>query len=188
MSELSKLSPSFRDFLIEAKQHGYGSPDAQQTRTETGSQRIVYQKGPYIYLDSFVGGEPFGGYEHVSVKLGYTYTPIWAMAYYETHKDPELADEELGKVLSTVLAQPDPSLPIRGPNHWKQGKYEYALYTEDYGALEKFTAEEWIAKQVSARQKKVIYTARFIGGLVNLDASSQVIKPNWLEGELTNGG
>ena len=74
--QLPKLSQEFHDFLAEAKQHGYGSPDAQQVVTDSGARQISYQRDPYLYLDNFVGGNPYSGYEHVSVKTGYTFIPV----------------------------------------------------------------------------------------------------------------
>ena len=101
------------------------------------------------------------------------------MSYYETHKSPEITDKELAKVLGQVLSQPKAPFPIRGPGHWEEGNYEYELSSE--GELEKFEAEEWIVRRESSRRKKVIYTAKFMGGLVNLGATTGIIKPTWLE-------
>ena len=144
---MSKLSQEFIDFLVEAKKHGYGTPDAQQRATDSGAREIAYSRDPFLYIDNFVGGNPYGGYEHVAIKTGYVFVPVWTMSYYETYKEPKTSDNELTQVLGQVLTQPaETGLPIRGPQHWEQDQYEYVLSSE--GTLEKFEAEEWIAGHV----------------------------------------
>lgn len=171
-----KLNREFVDFLVEAKQHGYGSPDARRITTETGASEISYSREPYLYLDNFVGGNPYGGYEHVAVKIGYTYVPVWAMSYHETFKAAGITDKRLTEVLGQVLSKPDSELPVRGPQSWRGGAYKYKLNFGEDASLEKFEAEEVITSR-----SKIIYTAKFIGGVVNLEAVAGIVKPSWLE-------
>jgi hypothetical protein len=164
---IPKLNQDFRDFLIEAKQHGYGSSDAKQSTAKSGAKQIEYERGLFLYVDNYAGGNPYAGFEHVAANVDGVYLPIWGMSYYETHKHPDATDQELTDVLGQVLVQPDPRLPIRGPRRWENSGVTYTMTSDDN--LEKFEAEEWIAREIDERIKRVIYTAKFMGGLVNLD-------------------
>lgn len=181
MSEtLPKLSQDFRDFLIEAKsEHGYGQPKSKVQTNDSGGKRIRYKNVEFSYVDEFVGGSPFSGYETVSVRLSDRLHPVWSMAYFETFRSPEFSVEELSEVIGTVLTEPDPDLPIRGPKHWEVDDYRYKYQRVDRtGTLERFDVEEFIHKN-----GKRMYVARFIGGLVNRDVEVEASKPIWLADE-----
>ncbi len=154
-------SPEFTEFLIEAKQHGYGAEGNERTTTESGAYVGSYAAGPFRYVDNYVGGNPYAGFEHVSYDAGDGHKPVWAMSYYETQLD--MSGSELFAIMKKVLIQPDPDLPLRGPKEWQDGDVRYWTQPVSRGAeLEKFDVEEFIA--IGNRR---LYTARFMGGLVN---------------------
>src|SRR5678809_12871 len=77
------LSDEFREFIVDAKKHGYGSKNVRKLATPSGGTEIVYQKGDWLYTDTFIGGDPYGGFEHVSYKRqnGKNFwLPVWGMS------------------------------------------------------------------------------------------------------------
>lgn len=51
MSEqLPVLSQAAQAFIVEAKQHGYGTPGADVRPTESGAKEIHYRKDPFWYV------------------------------------------------------------------------------------------------------------------------------------------
>lgn len=175
---LPKLSPDFRDFLIEAKQHGYGSDIKTMPPTLEGEHGALYESGPYRYIDRWVGGNLYGGFEHVSAEIDGAHVPIWSMQYIETYLHG-MDEYELRQIIGKVLAQPDPNLPLRGPKSWQEAdtKYFYRPVSRDSN-LESFDVEEFIHQGT-----RRVYVARFMGGLVNRDNLETVPDKFWLESE-----
>jgi hypothetical protein len=153
------------DFLIEAKQRGYGSVDANPQIVLGGAKEIVFANSSLVYKDTWVGGSPYAGFEFVS-RLSQDPTctdcdPIWAMSY----RGGALNHGDLKKVntwLGWALPNPDVDLPIRGPLEGIVNEYgKYQLESE--GDLASFEAEERIYDD-----GRLIYVARFLGGVANL--------------------
>lgn len=168
------LSQDFRKFLVEAKQHGYGTPDANESTTGSGAKVITYARDQYMYVDNFVGGNPYGGYEHVSVLEAGEYLPIWDMGYRQTYKADSFSDNKLVETLGKVLAQPKPELPLRGPIHWEEGDLRYVVQAANRdSALEDFDIEEFI---YTGHRK--VYVARFMGGLINKSKIPELVFEN----------
>lgn len=159
------LSDEFRDFLIDAKQNGYGSDGVKKYSTPSGGHEILYQNGDWLYTDVFVGGDPFSGFEHVSYKRenGKEYwLPVWGMSYRGRVLDPEFSSR-ITPYLGKVLAEPEYEMPLRGPFSTKLGDNEYEF--EYDGTLEEFTASERFFLGDNN-----LYIAQFAGGLANMQA------------------
>lgn len=164
-AEIVRL-PEFKDFLIESKRHGYGTPHANVAVGKGGEKIITWKAGSFYYQDSFVGGNPYCGYEFVSVDDGNGYKPVWSMSYYEPFLQA-ITGKQLGSVLSKVLPQPDPELPVRGPKDWEEDGFVYALRPEgEVGSLARFSVVETLTTSDGRR----LYAARFMGGLIDSHA------------------
>jgi len=174
-----RLSEDFRDFLVEAKQHGYGNDITVPEETSSGSWRLTYSSGPWQYVDSWEGGSPMGGHEHVSYEVEGSYVPVWQMSYRETSENHDaISGEDLRSTLGKVLSQPDPDLPIRGPKFWQEAEIRYRLQPVHRNcAIEDFDAEEFIFNG----KGPAVYVARFMGGLVNRNVLLEASNPPWLE-------
>ena len=180
--EVPRLSEDFRDFLIEAKQHGYGMPDAQLVPEpeNSGAKVIVYERAPYLYVDNFVGGSPYLGYEHVSALVDGVYTPVWGMSYFERFRG-DITPQQLGGTLGKVLASPDTSFPIRGPFEWEEDDMHYRLQPfSGSEKLEAFEAKETISRINPLGNKQTLYVAEFAGKLVNRSVALEATNPTWL--------
>ncbi len=179
MVELPSLSDEFRGFLIEAKAHGYGSSSAERVTLASGAVEITYEDDNWLYTDSYVGGSPFAGYEHVSARHpaeARKWLPVWGMSYYGAILHKRLTGEKLGELLGQVLSTPDSNLPVRGPtkHFFGEGWGRYEL--RGAGSLERFEATETIGKGTNG----VLYRAHFIGGIIDHDSQLEQLKPTWL--------
>lgn len=177
-----ELSPMFREFLVEAKLNGYGSEDVVKTRLESGANEIVFEQDDWRYTDNYIGGNPYAGYESVAVKQAdELWLPVWGMAYKSKPLDPELDGATLGGLLGEFLSQPDPTLPIRGPlNAWDKSKsYRYRLTHSFSSNLEDFEAGEQITRR-QGESDRILYSARFLGGLANSDNTNSRSNKPWL--------
>lgn len=164
----------FRDFLIEAKQHGYGTPDANVVTARGGAKELWYgDADPFLYVDHFVGGNPYGGHEIVSYSLDGTQSPlsakpIWNMSYYETEFDPKyITGDQIRAILGKILPKPDIGLPVRGSSSTTfdfsgTGLVQYEFKPEKGSSLSRFRAEETV--RLNGQR---VYAARFIGGLIS---------------------
>ncbi len=185
--ETPKLSEDFSDFLIKAKQHGYGSGDVQKVEMDNGSTTIVYYGDGIRYMDSYAGGIPYSGYEHVSARVEdgtRRYVPIWAMSYRGKTLNSDIEDESLGSLLGEFLVTPEAALPIRGPFNALDAtkKYRYRLtHAATTTSLNEFDAGEAVYLH---EDNRMIYTARFIGGVVNNNLGIHKLAPRWfVDGE-----
>ena len=170
-----QLSDEFRDFLIEAKQNGYGTKNARKMSIPSGGTEIVYQDGDWLYTDNYVGGDPFVGYEHVSYKRKNGkefWLPIWGMSYRGQVLNPDFSSSVFS-ALNHVLAKPEYEMPIRGPfsDTWKDKGYRLQYD----GTLEKFMATERF------HNGEDVYLAHFLGGLANRQAWEDIEDKPWIE-------
>lgn len=175
---LPTLSQDFRDFLVEAKtEHGYGQPGANVEPGENGGKRLVYENSVFSYVDEFVGGAPYLGHESVAVlQPDQRLHAVWGMSYFETHRDAELPESELGGVFAEVLSRPDETMPIRGPRKWEGDGLRYEFHLVDRTS----TLEWFSAKEVVYGKGRKLYVARFVGGLANRDPELEATNPVWL--------
>lgn len=140
------------DFIAEANLNGYSS-GAEGIKEKDGSTTYVYEKGRFKSHDNFFGGEPYGGRQVIYVD-GSSY---WITVYYGS----VTPGEDLEKVysfLKKALALDTKSM--RGPQIHKEGSLTYKNIAT--GNENEFNIEETITDG-----KKVIYEARFLGGLVD---------------------
>lgn len=165
------LAQEFKTFLVEAKtEHGYGMPGATVNKRVGDSRELIWGRDGWKYADRWIGGNPYVGAEAVA----YIDTAVWGMAYHGRILDAGFGQYELSGWMGEVLSRPQADLPIRGPHQYKM---ENGVYNLSYdGSLEDFEATEAI--NVGGR---VVYAARFIGGLANSSAWPES-RP-WIEGK-----
>lgn len=94
-------------FRLEANVNTYAGFKNEVDATRPASHDFRYEKGKYIYHDTYVGGEEFAGEEAVW-KDGQA---IWAMNYMGRL----LADTFSGNFLKEALRAADERMPYRGP-------------------------------------------------------------------------
>ena len=125
------------DFLKEAGKETYASGGNEVKSTKLASYDHKYEKGDWIYHDTYFGGEKFIGEEIVYYKE----KPVWGMNYYGWVESSEISKEEIYGFLKQSLLQDCRDLmPVRGPKEYVSGRWKYLNKQE--GNLENFSGEE----------------------------------------------
>jgi len=145
-----------RAFLVDANKHTYSTGNESLNKKEVDkSTTITYEKEEWKFHDNFFGGEPYGG----RVVVFYQNNPVWIMVYYGLI-DSQNAPEAVYPVLQQALRHMPEESPFRGPKELIDGEYIYRnTWT---GSVEKYSGKEIILKN-----KKEIYWATYMGGLVD---------------------
>ena len=139
------------EFLIEAGRNTYAGDGSPCKSSRPCSHDYRYEKGEYLFIDSYVGGECFSG-EEVIWKSG---APIFAMNY-----SGRILDESYsGHFLKEALRQATKECPFRGPELYQAGEYIYQSKVN--GDLYWFQGYEEIYFH-----KKRVYECYYHGGIV----------------------
>jgi hypothetical protein len=149
------MDDAFEQFLYQANTRGYGSVGVNEEKLANGEHIIGWTDGEFEFKDVYYGGEPYAGQE-VIFRKGRAF---WAMQYrgfVEEGEDLAPIYAFLGKVLTGTRV----GLP-RGIDGTSEGEFEYGLVMK--GDLAEFEAVETIK-----RQGRVVYSAKFLGGRVDL--------------------
>jgi len=145
-----------RKFIIDSNKAGYASGEEKKwIKEEDKSTTIPFKKGDWKMHDNFFGGEPYGG----RIIVSHRNKPFWMMVYYgwvakNTKKDP------IYKILRGALSKMPAKYPFRGPKKYKDENFVYENKWK--GNLEEYSGEEKITLN-----KKIVYKANYIGGLVD---------------------
>ena len=104
-------------FRLEANVNTYAAFMNEVDATRPASHDFRYEKGKYMYHDTYIGGEEFAGEEAIW-KDGQA---IYAMNYMGR----VLADGFSGDFLKEALRAADKKMPYRGPSVYQSGEYTY---------------------------------------------------------------
>ena len=154
---LKKLSA----FLVDAKRNTYAAQRGTVPSSRLESHDFAYERGPFRYLDSYVGEVRFSGEEVV----WYEGRPIWSMNYYGRLLGPE-PGPGFGDFLKRALLKVPESKPFRGPDDYGEGDYRFRQVfeggTESLSGVEAFSGREEILYRDVA-----VYRLWFHGGLLS---------------------
>lgn len=137
------------DFLLLAKRSCYAAQSPEHAPSRPASHDWRFERGPLMYIDSYVGGEIFSGQE-VVYQNGLA---IWSMNYCGR----VLGEGFSGEFLKEALLLGTPEYPYRGPLLYKKGQYTYHTFIE--GTFDWYVGHEEI---FFADQK--VYECRYNGG------------------------
>ena len=104
-------------FRLEANVNTYAAFMNETEASRPASHDFRYEKGDWMYHDTYVGGEQFAGEEAVW-KNG---TTVYAMNYMGR----VLEDSFSGNFLKEALRAADGKMPYRGPEIYQSGEYLY---------------------------------------------------------------
>ncbi len=117
--EISELAK----FLVKAKKNTYASNgEGGERKLENGGRELIYEDSGYKYIDTYFGFSPFIGQEIVS-KNGEV---IWVMNYWGLIYKDIVSPKEIYTFLKKALMQPDPLVPLRGPEKFEEGEFQYS--------------------------------------------------------------
>jgi len=144
-------------FLVTAKKQTYAAGDrAKKTIEKDKSTTMVFEQGDWRYHDNYFGGEPFGGREVVFFQG----QPVYIMTYYGWVEESVTDFNQVYAVLQKALSQIPEDRPFRGPEQIIDGDFSYCnTFT---GEVDNFSGQE-----VITRDGRIIYTTKYIGGLVD---------------------
>ncbi len=148
------LPADFLAFLLKAKQNTYASGKSPDRSSRPASHDLTYEEGPFLYIDTYLGGYAFIGEEAVW-QAG---VPIWGMDYYGKMLIPEIPDG-FGTFLKNALLRVTPQMPYRGPALYTEGSFLFQCAAS--GDLSRFKGEEIIFHEGAP-----IYRLDFHGGEV----------------------
>lgn len=138
-------------FRLEANVNTYAAFKNEVDSTRPASHDFRYEKGQYMYHDTYVGGEEFAGEEAVW-KNGIT---VYAMNYMGR----VLSDGFSGNFLKEALRAADKKMPYRGPEFYQSGEFTYRCkVTGDFTWFQGY-------EEIYSGDNKV-YECVFHGGLV----------------------
>ncbi len=138
-------------FLCRAKKATYAAKGAETLPSRPNSHDLQYIEGDYKYIDTYLGGEQFGGEEAV-----WTHdSPVWTMNYCGR----VLHEGFSGDFLKEVLLNVPLDKPYRGPMIYQKGDYSYHCTVN--GSFEWFQGYEEI---FFGRTK--VYECYFHGGSI----------------------
>lgn len=145
-------------FIVEAKRATYAA-DADPERLTDGSKRLVFEEGPFRYVDTYFGTDPFFGHE-VVFENG---TPCWGMNYWGAvvadHIGPESFTAEVYGFLRVALSAVNEDIPFRGPQ--ELGGEEFRYKSETVCWIYRFIGTERIFLQ-----GEEVYVGEYHGGRI----------------------
>ena len=139
------------EFLLRAKQNTYAAKAAESEPSRPLSHDLIYTEDPYLYLDTYLGGQRFSGEEAVWANGA----PVWAMNYSGRVLDSRFD----GDFLKHALLLGSKERPYRGPESYKEGKLSYACRVSG--------TPNWYQGYEEIRFGTIlVYECHFHGGLV----------------------
>jgi hypothetical protein len=144
------------EFIVKAKAATYVGGGEHAPSSRPGSIDLLFEDGPFVYLDSYYGGSDFIGEEVVYCNN----QAIWAMNYYGYILKPDLIDAATaGKVIKASLSALYTEGRFLGGFEFESGGYVYTDTNE--GNAAHFTGKEWISQQGVQ-----VYELVYHGGLI----------------------
>lgn len=139
-------------FRLEANVNTYAAYMNETSPTRLNSHDFTYTNAPYLYHDTYVGGEKFAGEE-----------VIWHegnVQYAMNYCGQVLGQQFSGDFLKEALRKADMKMPYRGPEYYQSGEYTYKCNV--VGDFTWFQGYE----EIYCNTEKV-YECYFHGGTIN---------------------
>lgn len=144
------------DIIVAAKAATYVGGGNTVSASRPGAHELSWERGQWLYLDSYFGGSDFLGQE----VLWYRGEPVWAMNYYGYIKRLDLIDgKRAGATIKAALSQMYREERFLGGFDWMGPYGQYRDRSE--GGTGQFRGREAILVEgVEA------YALDYFGGLV----------------------
>lgn len=143
-------------FLVKAKINTYASSgEGGEKILPDGSKEFEFKEGEFQYRDRYLGFNPFIG-EEVVFSSG---KAILGMNYYGEVISKIVPVKQIYQFLQKALSKIKEDKPLRGPDYFKEGVFEY--FNETEGGVERFNGNERILYK-----KQMVYKLSYHGGLI----------------------
>lgn len=151
-----------KEVLSEARLDGYASGNVNDNGD--GTKFTDYRSGSWLVVDTWVGGEPFGG----MVNVFYDGRICWSMVYEGQIEDGERRPK-VEAFLQEALSQPNSPFAVRGPRYHGHDKGADALRYSCDSCDGSFNIGKFdIKDQIADLNGKVFYFGRCWGGWKNI--------------------
>ena len=148
-----------RFYILSQQPHAFST--AAINKQPNGAKVMEFSDGDWKMVDTFYGGEPYGG----CLGIEYHGRVVWTQVYYGQVHDTKLSVHEVYDFLRLALREPNPDRPFRGPVSFIRGHLEYCdVSSGDFAT--------YSGKEVILEHGKEIYWGAYFGGLVDQRASS----------------
>ena len=104
-------------FRLKANKNTYAAFMNEVKSTRLNSHDFRYEEGPFVYYDTYLGGEQFAGEEAIWRKG----QAVYAMNYMGR----VIRDSFSGNFLKEALRAATIEMPYRGPEFYQAGEYTY---------------------------------------------------------------
>ena len=162
---VDKHAKALELFLHDAEMQGYGSGTAPQV-FEDGAQTLTYEKGSWLYTDTWYGGEPYSGVTTIAYKGKVCWTMVyWGSVFPGYGKKPIY--ECLKGALMASNCYDREKFPVRGPENYvaRNGYiYHHVCSCRGHVNIKRFYGFETITKPGSG----VCYRMDYHGGFVDI--------------------
>lgn len=146
------------EFLYKTIKDSWANPNIIEERPFPGLKLIKSKKDELWYIDQYVGGEPFQGFEVIWHKE----LPVWSMCYRGLYSGKEPYEKFIAFLKAALRDGPE-KMPVRGPKEFKSEEFPYWKYKNEWkGKIEEFEGRELIFFK-----GKEVYWTEYQGGRVN---------------------
>ncbi len=151
--DLNKLA----QFLDEANKNTFANKNVEKVAsTRLGSSDYHFEKGDFIYHDTY-----FGNIDFIGEEIVYWYKkPVWGMNYFGFMLSDDISVKDLASFLEeSIMQKYDDVIPVRGPLNFSKDAWMYKLSVD--GGLDRFSGKEEILYN-----NQVVYRLFLRGGLL----------------------
>jgi hypothetical protein len=148
-------------FIVFAKKNGYANKEGATEiikYEKSGAVKIIVRRGDWEYTDKYIGTDSFLGSEVVLFEG----KPVWGMSYHGRIIAKNGTEKNITSFLKLALLEVDQDKPYRGPEFFKNEKYNFTYINISHGNLNFFSGEEMI----SEKDVGEAYELRYIGGAI----------------------
>lgn len=145
------------EFLNKANKSTYANKNAQKVAsTRMGSEDYHFERGDFVYHDTYFGGRDFLGEEIVYKNK----KSVWGANYFGFVTDEKISEIDVYNFLRKALMQKySDIIPVRGPRNFSLGTQEYNFSV--VGDIANFSGEERILFN-----GKIVYRCFVHGGMI----------------------
>lgn len=142
-------------FYVKSQQpHAFSAARIQ--RNSNGAKSMEFADGSWKMIDTFYGGEPYGG----CLAIEYKGHVVWTQVYYGQVHNTELPVDKVYDFLRLALREPPTERPFRGPDSFMRNDLVYGNAVEGDFAV-------YSGKETILQNGEQIYWGAYLGGLVD---------------------
>ena len=145
-------------YLFKTLKDSWANENVKMTKPFPELKLLNSKSGDWRYVDQYVGGEPYQGFEVIWFKN----KPIWSMTYRGLYHGSEPYKKFITFLKAALSAAPK-EMPVRGPKKFAQKQFANWSYENSWrGKMNEFKGREEVFFK-----KKIVFWTDYQGGTVN---------------------